>query len=365
MKTVKYFKDLGLEFVGEDSIHEFTNDCKSSHVKLDWQHNHDSLTLLNTIMGGWTIAAFAWRTNTGEKPAFTGDIEVMHRSQNVYTNTDYQKSWSLCNCKSDIIKWRPSLSNKDESTAKNVVDAVNELEADLINSYGGKQIDKDDVYLFYGPSGDYYILDDDRCCDGHWEYVCARGGFNQCIEDMKTNWGTSVTYAEYKSKVSSVMWSLYHEYVERTGSCCAANKFKDDAANIINIENKKENKADYISPVFTQEMSDNDELPDVGMECIFKHGGSDCRGVVTAITKEFIVLTEESGKERIRRLSESPIKPLTPPVVPRDGKAYQFDYQLKDGLTGVYNKREGKFILSESSIYTIYCTNIQPLTVAK
>lgn len=73
------------------------------------------------------------------------------------------------------------------------------------------------------------------------------------------------------------------------------------ASNVTN-KNKK--------PTYTQEMADNGELPQVGMLCEFKHGGYDTEGTVTAITKEYIVLTECTGKERIRKLSESPIKPI-------------------------------------------------------
>tara|TARA_R110000824_G_scaffold401556_2_gene612896 strand:+ start:2995 stop:3213 length:219 start_codon:yes stop_codon:yes gene_type:complete len=64
--------------------------------------------------------------------------------------------------------------------------------------------------------------------------------------------------------------------------------------------------------IYTQAMVDNGELPSVGMACMFKHGGNEESGVVTAITKEFIVLTNKEGKERIRKLAESPIRPLAP-----------------------------------------------------
>ncbi len=76
------------------------------------------------------------------------------------------------------------------------------------------------------------------------------------------------------------------------------------------------------NPVYTQAMYEAGELPSVGMEVMFKHGGHDTKGIVAAISKEYIVLSELSGKERIRKLSESPIKPLTPPVKLVDGEWY-------------------------------------------
>ena len=106
---------------------------------------------------------------------------------------------------------------------------------------------------------------------------------------------------------------------DTTDYAAAADYYTYAAEKWVNkyFERTNENKQDYIDtlnvttkPVYTQAMDDNGVLPSVGMQCTFKHGGYDCDGVVTAITKEYIVLTEKSGKERIRKSSESPIKPL-------------------------------------------------------
>jgi hypothetical protein len=114
--------------------------------------------------------------------------------------------------------------------------------------------------------------------------------------------------------------------------------------------------------IYTKEMANNGVLPSVGMECLFKHGGYEEKGVVTAITKEYIVLTNKSGKERIRKLSESPVKPLTPPITLIDGKAYQFEYD-GDTFQGIYSVQGDDFHSDKFVSSANICTNIQPLTV--
>ena len=128
------------------------------------------------------------------------------------------------------------------------------------------------------------------------------------------------------------------------------------------------NEGEVTPPVFTQAMADAGELPSVGMECEFKHGGYDVKGTVAAITNEYIVLTEESGKERIRKLSESPIKPLTPPITLEDGKAYQFDCGSNCiEILGYYNKDRNSFFTTKRSSSKICgkaeATNIKLLEV--
>ncbi len=59
--------------------------------------------------------------------------------------------------------------------------------------------------------------------------------------------------------------------------------------------------------VFTKEMQDDGKLPEVGMACMFKHGGQNLKGRVVAITERFIILVDSSGMERVRILAESPI----------------------------------------------------------
>ena len=126
------------------------------------------------------------------------------------------------------------------------------------------------------------------------------------------------------------------------------------------------------SPVFTKAMSDAGALPQVGMMVIDKRNNCEYEILLTADTNGYYVMQGYDGSYHCELLKY--LKPIDTRTDKEkaddkmresleDGKAYQFDYQLKGVRVGVYNKREGKFILSESSIYTVYCTNIQPLTV--
>ena len=149
-----------------------------------------------------------------------------------------------------------------------------------------------------------------------------------------------------------------------TGECDFDNiKIPSDFIFPVAIDDGAEN----IKPAFTQEMADNGEFPSVGMEVVFKHGGYDVNGIVTAITKEFIVLTEESGKERITKLSESPVKPLTPTIELIDGGRYEFELCFGDYRLGYWKEERNSFFDSLLCANKICgkseASNIQPLTV--
>lgn len=122
------------------------------------------------------------------------------------------------------------------------------------------------------------------------------------------------------------------------------------------------------SNIYTQEMANSGVLPSVGMECLFKESGYVKKGIVTARTVEFIIITSKQGlddKEFIRKNS-SWIKPVRPPVSLIDGKAYQFKVTLPNKIETL----EGIFRGTNNSLNSAYdcycvsdCTNIEPLTV--
>lgn len=188
---------------------------------------------------------------------------------------------------------------------KTIKDAYEELKGDLGNTYGAENLTLDCVYLFHSTSVDgEYIVDDSKSEDGGvWQYICTVEEFNNYKGDDK--------------------------------------------------------------PVYTQAQCDAGELPSVGMECLFKHGGYDVAGVVAAITNEYIVLTEHSGKERIRKLSESPIKPLNPPIELIDGKAYQFDVRSTGRIVqAIYHKSSKKLHVGNGQYFDVESADdIKPLTV--
>ena len=57
-------------------------------------------------------------------------------------------------------------------------------------------------------------------------------------------------------------------------------------------------------------MKDKNELPKVGMNLIFKHNDALISGTVLAITNDFIIIKDCTGKERIRKLIDDVILPI-------------------------------------------------------
>lgn len=107
MNTVKHYKDLGLEFVGGDMV-----DCSNTSKPIVENINGHELEVNNLDYGWGTsmVYEFAWRQNTGEKPAFGGEIEVKHRNGGVFTNEVYMKELEVTGSISDIIEWRPLIT---------------------------------------------------------------------------------------------------------------------------------------------------------------------------------------------------------------------------------------------------------------
>lgn len=98
MNTVKHFKDLGLEFVADDEVDNNTHnkgiDIKPLSEVMAKCCNDGEHGFYGAPVGG-----FAWRKNTGEKPAYKGEIEVKHRD-------------------GDIILWRPLLNQPEPQQEK-------------------------------------------------------------------------------------------------------------------------------------------------------------------------------------------------------------------------------------------------------
>ena len=247
---------------------------------------------------------------------------------------------------------------------KTIKDAYEELNGDLNNSF---QFNGREFSLSYNIISESYICNEKTRSNDHYQYICTVEEFNNYKPEQENK--VDYTSLEFwKDAPEGYGYWLEHKSNPSSRDFCRLDKdgsyYFDDGGTPTNIDNWLVVPRPKSSPVFTQEMADNGVLPSVGMECIFKHGGSDCRGVVTAITKEFIVLTEDSGKERIRKLSESPIKPLTSPITLIDGKAYQFDNRNIQTIEGIYNKNCNIFSVAQGQYFDVVAvTNIQPLTV--
>ncbi|QDP52076.1 MAG: hypothetical protein Unbinned706contig1000_20 [Prokaryotic dsDNA virus sp.] len=176
-------------------------------------------------------------------------------------------------------------------------------------------------------------------------------------------WKVICTVEEFKSLVNLLASNMGN------GNMYELSNYRDEISlGNVPVASKENQPPEQAAPVYTQEMCDAGELPSVGMECSFD---TTFFTKVTSNKGTCEILAYHAGKVWINiidldcviNLDVIEFKPLPTPIELIDGKAYQFDYDVKSALYGIYNKLEGKFVLSNSSIYTCYCANIKPLTV--
>jgi len=118
-----------------------------------------------------------------------------------------------------------------------------------------------------------------------------------------------------------------------------------------------------VKPVYTQEMKDNGELPAAGMECLIINSCSAAPNYNKATIKymgDLVIYAYVEDGERCDSVRNLKFKPLTPPIVLEDGKAYQFDY--KGEHIGLYEKDDDLFIGIGINHAREICTNIKLLT---
>ena len=222
---------------------------------------------------------------------------------------------------------------------KTVIDAVNELEGNLGNTYLFAESDR---YLFWDD------VDLDYVCSisGHWnsivQPVCTVDEFLATVSECETNFGKcEQSYGAYRikfglDKLFTIPKSVNHR---------CSYSFTDES-----------------TPIFTQEMVDNGVLPSAGMECQTSTGIH----TIKYVGKEVVVSEDSKGEEFMTSMRSAlhSFKPLTPPITLIDGKAYQFEH---DGLVwnGLYIKDGNSMLYSLGDPSVKLCTNIQPLTVEK
>ena len=133
MKTVVDFKKAGLVFVSGDKVHEKTGcgtskgeDLMSCTIKHMCDDDFISIGE-NYAHKDWTIHSLAWRTNTGEKPSFSGLIEFTYNGEGCEMQECRHPdniNWSI------VKKWRPSLNQQSIQTEtpeeKEVFDSMKE-----------------------------------------------------------------------------------------------------------------------------------------------------------------------------------------------------------------------------------------------
>ncbi len=95
MKTVKDFKDAGGVLAVGD---KFKPSCNQ-----DWHVRDDDI-----------LESFAWRTNTGVKPEFVGEIETEERGGFMDSGLASDYTWRINHANSDVVKWRPRLPKVED-----------------------------------------------------------------------------------------------------------------------------------------------------------------------------------------------------------------------------------------------------------
>jgi len=123
-------------------------------------------------------------------------------------------------------------------------------------------------------------------------------------------------------------------------------------------------------PVFSQAMCDAGELPSVGMECFYLDSTTNNYIECTVMyISEWAIVLRQTGEgygkdvELAKHVSDVTIKPLTPPIELVDGKAYQFDYNGRTELVGIYHKPDDTFGQYTVTSNAKAATNIQLLEV--
>jgi len=201
---------------------------------------------------------------------------------------------------------------------KTVIDAVNEFKGDFDNTeINGFEEDQDQVLMANKAFDqfDQYDLSNgsNNTSNEYWTVICTLDEFNQCVDEMsKAEWIKPVT----------------------------------------------------LSPIYTQEMADNGELPLVGMECMINdsiHDDKYYKSVISFVGTSNIIWTH-GGAEYSQSTSPLTFKPITLPIELLNGEFYGFDYN-NDSYRGIYSKREDRFIFADGHVMAISCKNIQPLTV--
>ena len=220
---------------------------------------------------------------------------------------------------------------------KNIINAVNEFKGEWDN---GKEF----IYIgtnFNGINSGVYQFTYYELSNNTWDLICNEGQFNQCVDEMATNYGTSETYTNYKANYEMI---------------------NDDMKPVT-------------VPTFTHTTKDIDcdgEIYQIGALYIgscnslivlkeYKDGeftGLDSSGNI--YTDDFLIPVSKSSVFPDAKLGTV----TKAPIVLEDGKAYQFDCNGHVDIIGVLNNDNGSFYDSNVNAYNIdYCTNIKPLTL--
>ena len=151
---------------------------------------------------------------------------------------------------------------------------------------------------------------------------------------------------------------------------------KEDRYHICTVEEFKNYHANYtainddmqpVSPIYTQTMKDNGELPPVGSRFIdveLGDNGTEVEAIAHDLPLKRVVYKSASALEDCEYFGATidECKVITLPIVLTNGEFYSFKYN-SDSYRGIYSKREGRFIFADGHVMVSYCKSIQLLEV--
>ena len=281
---------------------------------------------------------------------------------------------------------------------KTVIDAVNEFEGEL-------PIHFHDFFINYDHG--FFSIEQFLRLEG---YICTTGEFNDLVSQMETNFGkcsdvavnhwkkcTKVLLTKSTKELETMdIWkdapeSATHYDIE--AECFCKNdgywitgnraRYVQDNRQIqwgdedrytprpIFIDCKVNNKPQP-TIAYTQAMTDNGELPSVGMECLVLNTNCSNPKYIKALIKyvgDLVIYAYVENGERCDNVKTLKFKPLTPPIELIDKGLYLFDINHKTKLVGeAYYTDIGACwmitnLRTNTSYQAVMCTNIQPLTV--
>lgn len=110
MKTVEYYRNLGLVFVNGDYTLESDGSSNrgDSSFDVDWYFNQESAFYDSEI------ESFAWRNNDGVKPEYKGVIEFVLNGGQKCTDYVSEITW-IRGLSYSVAKWRPVVLQSDDA----------------------------------------------------------------------------------------------------------------------------------------------------------------------------------------------------------------------------------------------------------
>ena len=215
---------------------------------------------------------------------------------------------------------------------KTVIDAVN-------NYKGVFPFDRPSI-IYHSGMGKYsdYYDEDNAALSTTWQFVCGREEFNQCVDEMSTNYGLMSTGALLRWQHGIKESNLAPTVAVYTQAMCNAKKLPPIGS---------------YAKLSIYAIDDNNDVFIEGDRVLIgghaNFGGED-------------VAVYAKGNSTGTSIA-SGFKPLTPPIKLIDGKAYQFTYGNTPTITGLYSKIHKQLQAIAGHYDVRHCTNIQPLTV--